>query len=132
MNELREKLAERAGFIWIPDSKDEQWGIWQSPDGREITHDGLRIYHRDKYRYLPDFPNDLNACFKWLVPAGNIVGVTFHYFPGGTECEITVSKMAGFTNYRAWVDANSEKEAIEKSATALCKAVEQLIDNERK
>ena len=69
---LNERLAKWAGFtkadtiarngyhwekgIRVPD--------WMCPDGTTSYRGASRLYKGDP----PDFPNDLNACFKWIVP----------------------------------------------------------------
>lgn len=56
------RLAEWAGFrqaeCYLPD-------IWLSPNDPDrgcVSLGDMHLYE------LPDFPNDLSACFKWLVP----------------------------------------------------------------
>lgn len=74
-------------------------------------------WHEDE----PDFPNDLNACFKWLVPDHDIVKIIFTYFDDDATCTV----------YQGgdWFEGSAE---IGQDALALCRAFEQLIDNERK
>ncbi|GAG55293.1 unnamed protein product [marine sediment metagenome] len=59
--ELNKKLAEWAGF-----SSEIFQGrrIWFAPD---VEHLPALQYYED-YRYSPDFPSSLDACFEWLVP----------------------------------------------------------------
>jgi len=86
--ELNKKLAEWAGF------KYDDWLGWIYPDGENFDE-------------LPDFPNDLNACFKWLVP--NIKDDI-------TRMEVLISWA-----YEIYTLENPP-------ALALCLAIEKLID----
>jgi len=122
--QLRMKLAEFAGFVVMKDNyKGDRYTVgWEYPDDSKIGA-------------LPDFPNDLAACFRWLVPQHKrpIVGVQFHYFPGGTRCELTYITAAGFDAVESWVQAESRQadydgEACKLTSLALCLAFEKLVD----
>lgn len=91
------------------------------------------------YDRFPDFTHSLNALFLHAVPNHKIpiVGVSFRYFPGGTECELTYMTEGGFDTEKSWIQAKSttadwDGEAFRLSALALARALEQTIDREVK
>jgi len=103
-----EKLAKWAGFYCLE-------GIWT-------------IYDRGVLEpTLPNFTEDLNACFKWLVPKLQEKGYTVDIF--GFEhksfainiCSVFPVDDTGFCQSVA--EAKDDNPAL-----ALCKAIEQLID----
>ena len=110
MEELNKKLALWAGFVWhnygVYDYEYKETRIedpyWENPQGRKRTR-------------LPDFPNDLNACFKWLVP--KLGGYVIFTGKGGVHAIVVLDH---------W---NNEAIA-ETPSLALCKAIEQVIDME--
>jgi len=114
---LNEKLAKFAGFKFqeledlLPKYRHEANRHWIYPTG-EYNHQ------------LPDFTNDPNACFKWLLP-DKVSEVVFTYYDNGVDCWI----LANGQDFSGWVDAKSKKDAVEKSAPALCLAIEKLIDS---
>lgn len=69
-----------------------------------------------------DFPNNLNTCFKWLVPKlpSDTFHINFVLVPAGYACDIlTPNKRIGY--------------GLSKSpALALCLAIEKLIDGKIK
>jgi hypothetical protein len=73
---------------------------WETPDKNFIV-------------VLPDFPHDLNACFRYFVGAGGMGWIKFH--PLGGECHITA-------HGKGYFGLDSEP------ATALCLAVLKLIE----
>ena len=113
MTELNEKLAVWAGFKWVADRNhtrrsDHVDGYWLVPGTEEHTHP---VWN------LPDFPNDLNACFKWLVPRFEQVYLKYYTPIGHTA----VVFMENWTNRGEGTDKDS-------MALALCRAIEQVID----
>lgn len=104
--ELNKKLAEWAGFKKHKLYQEHSWQGWQDPTGFLWT--GER----------PNFTNDLNACFKWLVPQGDIEKIIFTYFTTWLACTISL-------NNGEYVEglANLGQEAL-----ALCLAFNKLID----
>ena len=109
--ELNKKLAEWAGFKL--NSRRLTGDYYNSPDGN--------------FMRLPDFTQSLDACFKWLVPE-KISEVTFMYASNCVSCDI---EDLGSNFFEGHVNTESIEEAWAKSALALCKAIEKLIDDER-
>ena len=66
-----------------------------------------------------DFTNSLDACFKWLVPQGNITDINFKLDTGGT------SQLPSCTIRTLGDDFTGYHEDIK---VALCLAVSELID----
>ena len=61
--ELNEKLAKWAGFkLHYNDWDEERQFPYFIPSGKPWRT------HKIDSRPVPNFPEDLNACFKWLVP----------------------------------------------------------------
>lgn len=108
--ELNKKIAEWVGVVFHQDGK--QWcpnkdgDVWYSPQS------------------LPDFPNDLNACFKYVVPE-RISEVSFMYASNCVSCDIEDLEGKFFEGH---VNTDSIEEAWQKSAMAFSLAVEKLID----
>ncbi len=73
---------------------------------------------------LPDFPNDIKACFEYIVPklTGDGYSVSIHagYFLGNFKCTI-IKYDSDFIIEGTWYN---------EPALALCKAVEKLIDEQ--
>ena len=99
-DKLNKKLAERAGFTW---------------DGLV----GRGRFRTEQWFYpgtafaasLPNFPEDLSACFKWLVPK-DYQQIIFQ--PDG-YCGITI-------------DDKLYEGSGETLAASFCSAIERLID----
>ena len=112
MKELNEKLARWAGFRkqvledLAPIVRHEANLGWSFPDGTTTRW------------LMPDFTTDLNAQVKWLWP--KLPYVVLENCQGGYMA--TVSK--DMLNQIEVIDANP--------GLALCKAIEQLIDKEKK
>ncbi len=101
MEELNKKLAEWAGFEYIPD--------WQY-DMNMPSH-----WRRGKDWFLrADFTHSLDACFQWLVPKAYPQRISFDYTKAEIECEI-----------KCFMKSFLGKDVTE--APALCKAIEKLI-----
>ena len=102
---LNKKLAEWAEIRYVKHTVQvcgqmvERYE-WHYPDGS---------FHFNS----PDFPNDLNACFKWLVPKLDKVKIILNEAPSGDV----------FWN----AQANDAKVTSETPALALCLAIEKLI-----
>jgi len=119
--ELNEKLARWAGFDkrrMLKSTSSPGDGCvtqWVQPDGTAT-------------RRPPNFTESLDACFKRLESWGYICGVEFRFYPGILRCIITVQDEGGFTAYIGEVlnEPPYKKLNIEKSALALCMAIEQL------
>lgn len=104
--ELRIKMAKFAGdFDFTPD------GRYEAPDGE----------------WNLDFPNDLNACFKWLFKP-----LCDYLISESTTYEEYQNLLANFlVNWvKDFVFDQTKHNKIEPGleATALCRAIEQLID----
>lgn len=117
VQKLNKKLAEWAGFAYQEEMvsiKDEIHDAstprlvraWVSPIGF-------------LQRWPPNFIQSLDACFRWLVPkldgVGVVDGLKYGYFLG------TASKNGNFYQHEA-----------QSPALALCLAIEKLIDSEGK
>lgn len=123
-DKLKKKLAEWAGFKegkeprGIDDALAGYRFCWVYPD-----------YSR--HNYLPDFPNDLNACFKWLVPKlYSIIQVEEISF--AKEHNQDLAMVLWWTGDHA-VDTYGcgvYSAHAETLALALCLAIEKLIDSE--
>jgi len=75
-----------------------------------------QFYYKTWRKKLPDFPNDLNSCFKWLVPKLAVVNLTTLYLSGFWAC---------VTGEHGTFDTTADTPAL-----ALCLAIEKLIDDE--
>jgi len=125
MNELNKKLLELAGFKYhsyeVHEYEHKDTLIddpyWEDPKGQECE-------------ILPDFPNNLNACFEHLInPREDILRVEFSYrtrYPEPeVKCRITMrSWHPDRTKGRVAFNGVAPKD---KPALALSKAIEQLI-----
>ena len=118
-------LWEWCGFVWILGKEcwryeryKETNGWWEAPGGK---------------RYLTLPPIDLNNLVKWAPDI--IVGITFRYYPGRVECEVTYITEAGFDTAQAYIE-NTDKETYreansrDKSALALASAIWKIIATE--
>ena len=113
--ELNEKLAKWAGFSVM------SWQTYPNRPHRIIKMPDGEVGSWE----LIDFRNDLNACFKWLVP--ELLKRNFYIGIGaeksGWECWIFEGEpIEGdpFQEYEVKVLADTP-------ALAICKAIEQLI-----
>ena len=132
--ELNERRAKWAGFRWqepelirmtstskgiAPITKQAGW----------IRPDSSMGITPDELFKLPDFPHDETACFRWLVPKGNIRRISFAYGSNGVDCVIETYSSPRVSG---WVTTESIEESWQKTAQALCKATDKLIDSEVK
>jgi len=129
--ELKKTVAEWAGFR-LEDFNDRDlvgsgpvgnvWSdhwikAWRYPDGMFHEGDG-------GWDSLPDFPNDLTPCVKWLTPKLSFWEV------------ITCVRL--YTRAYVWAGENNEKFGSYKSdselnpALALCLAIEKMMGKEWK
>jgi len=116
-DKLNKKLLEFAGFRHpaqkeCGDLTPEDW--WRFPTSH-IMPDS------------PDFPNDLNACFKWLVPKLQEGGYGF------TLCDSQGKPPYFFELYSyqtMFPEAHAGDAEAETPSLALCLAIEKLIDSE--
>jgi len=119
--ELNKKLAEWAGFERSNSTQIETpWDIytlWSKPDNKFLRKP---LAKGSLYRALC-FTQSLDACLKWLVP------LAIDKIMAEQECS---SDLAYAILFKKWLQ---ELELIiPKAALALCKAIEKLIDNERR
>lgn len=124
--EQEQKLWEWCGFKKVlrdinedPIHNKEFPHHWLYPNGELCGADS----------YLPKIT--LDSLFKRAVPKGFIVGVTFRFYPGGVECEITYVTEAGFDTEKVFVKNKKtigEHEAIENSAQALALALLKIVE----
>lgn len=113
MLKLKRKLAEFAGFKQADIKKHYYFEVggerlpkWIEPG-------------RDWHIKLPDFPESLDACFKWPVPK------VIDKLMAEQECS---SDLAYAILFKKWLQ---ELELIiPEAALALCLAIEKLIDKE--
>ena len=110
-NELDEKLAKWAGFVYDPPNEKARGyglkpcGMWIAPDGNFDSE-------------LPDFVNSLDDCFEWLVPKLWAI-------------QLSVINTMGDRASMAMVDLDGDLFASDFAKTpalALCKAIEKVID----
>ncbi len=94
--ELREKLAWWVGFGY------DIWLGWIYPDGENFDE-------------APNFPESLDACFKWLVPE-----VYERYGQQITQALL-----------EAWAIYIGSGAYWRKEAEVLCLAIEKLVDGEK-
>ena len=115
--ELNKKLAE-----W-------RWG----KDNLEVSNDGRFIYYHTTWNEgdqewniepVPDFPNDISVCFKWLVPDN--CSVCFNHANSSVVCMLTIPRVKGYGS-NIYVGKAEDKE----DALALCRAIEKLMDGEK-
>ena len=109
MEGLNKKLAEWAGFTYQEENGYHYRG-WAYTDNDRQTK-----------RYISelDFPNDLNACFKWLVPkAIEVLNRDFNWDEKGCLNRI----------FKDWQRIYWNGKGTLSYALALCKAIEKLID----
>lgn len=96
---------------------------WIRPDG-ELSYDDSR--HKG---HLP--PIDLNSLFRYS--PNWIVGITFRYYPGGVECELTYITEAGFETEEIFLsnsetEGHTEENSRKKSALALFWAIYKALE----
>ena len=114
--ELNEKLARWAGIKVlgiVPDGTPEgsYWG--------EMDLTGFAVYPGESdASKLCDFTSSLDACFKWLVPKLREYGIMMAILDDFTW-------LFNIYNEKSIHDGVGETPAL-----ALCKAIEQLIDEE--
>ena len=118
MNEqkLKRKLAKQSGFKkrWMGCYCSMCEGVYIYPSGEgSKTND---------FKDLPDFLNDLNACFKWLVPEALKLLTEKGYIP-------PVIKL-----FQLWYDElvslTGDSSGIQQPALALCLAISKLIERD--
>ena len=118
MDELNKKMLEFAGFELKPTImswRTMDWPdySWHTPSG-EVLDESM----------LPDFPHDLNACMKRLVPL--LIKL---------EPKVWMSlSQVSIVSFAAMLKANTDDKligwAVENDpALALCKAIERMVDN---
>ena len=107
MKELKKKLAEWADWEELTDTPFGTIGF------DPLEKQGAVLYKRS----IPDFPESLDACFKWLVPKLYTLQITT-LENRGTTAEAQLNNKWG-------VGGN------EAPALALCLAIEKLIDGEK-
>lgn len=111
LQKLKEKLAMWAEFTQI--TRKEAYDIGHYT----LWENALGYSHGE----LPDFPNSLDACFKWLVPKLRITHhIHFHSYDGKVDWRVVLSN----TNETIYGRHN-------EPALALCLAIEKLIDAEK-
>lgn len=111
---MNEKLARWAGI--------KNPHLWQGGNEVESPDDfWIGEYDGEKITFL-SFTTSLDACFKWLVPHIGYAIVTFDTTATDGNCVVLLEDF-----YLAQPIRKYEGEA-ETPALALCKAIENLID----
>lgn len=124
---LNEKLARWAGFSQRDyEVPSEIGGVaimsqgWLSPQGEKL------------WGKLPDFTDSLDSCFEWLVAklkkSFDVSLIEFHYLEAIKVIECQLKGGRNLFTTPVWIsDGSDDAEA----ATALCLAIEKLIDAEK-
>lgn len=117
--ELNRKLSKWAWFVEADIKKHYYWEVggkrcakWLEPN---------TTYHIK----LPRFTQSLDACFKWLVPKLNKMGIRIHMITQPRGRNDYFCSMGG-----KWFPYQTVY--AETPALALCLAIEKLIDKEMK
>ena len=80
----------------------------------------------EKWKPLPQFTSNLNACFKWLVPRvvtmEGILYIGIEFYNWGTEANVWHNNSNQLPLY-----SHQDK----NPAIALCRAIEKLIDGDK-
>ena len=122
MNELNRKMLTFAGFTA---ASYRNCPAETTDYGKKHPNAICHYEHpetKDIINSPPDFTNDLNACFKWLVPKLDIEEPQILCDLGQYGCEVSV-----YNN-----DTGKSYDYINESPTlAFCKAIEKLIDGEK-
>ena len=120
MNELNEKMLKFAGFITYNRSVEfTRIARYTSPDGKYLMR-------------VPYFPNNLNACFKWLVPKlSGDYRISLEWSLGGIICAWTIEECSENIKRSCYYSSTNTCDGG-SPALALCLAIEKLIDGERK
>ena len=106
--ELNEKLLKfQTGLVQIVSPEDDQYhkGIWTGEDGMRCD--------------TPDFPTDLDACFRWLVPKA------LDKLASDNDVNLQRARTYLITKWLSEWNTSPNEPAL-----ALCKAIEQLIKEE--
>lgn len=112
MEELNEKIAKWCGFKFS--HKNKAKNFFTGAPGRFVK---FWFYLNGEVSELPDFPNDIKACFEYIVPKLTSFRITYNpLYIDGYFAEIKETK-----NYLA---------TEETPALAFCRAVEKLIDED--
>jgi len=113
--ELKEKLARWAGFTFLPYEYYPNLGKLNDSCWLEPSH--TRQVGSHWSFSAPNFPESLDLCFEWLVPKIDMLwNIEFQLLDKG---------------YVAVLEYGSDREIVSKAETpslALCKAIEQYID----
>ena len=121
---INEKLAKTAELETLA----MKLANWRWPEATkvsigwdyELNARMMTIYLQDETVVTRLFPHDLTACFEWLKPAVIDRGTT------------TSSILTWRTVLHNWLRTMAiEKAMDDEPALALCKAIEQLIDEEQ-
>lgn len=103
VKELNERLLKKIGFKRLSDG----YVLW---------------YYNDKFygRKAPNLPNDIAACFKWLVPElgkRRCEVVSFYYNRKNIDCDLSPAGSSCAT-----IEASADTESM-----ALCLAADRFI-----
>lgn len=116
---LNRKLVKWAGFTSMSKGLAvEETGVeyWTRPPNSERAIP------------LPSFIESLDACFKWLVPKLDLDSIVFHQEGDFWYCNLSCWDIKdGYIGHKPEIEAVGETPSL-----ALCKAIEELIDKEKK
>lgn len=112
--ELNERLLKKIGFT----ATERRDGVclWTEPNGKYWS----LLSNADGSGNIPDLPNDLAACFKWLVPELRKRGcevVSFYYNLKNIDCDLSPAGSSCAT-----IEASAETESM-----ALCLAADKFL-----
>ena len=117
MDNLNKKIAEFGGFCWH-DLTSIVGGVGVCKKcGLLCGYVWSGDEEEDDKIHVPDFPNDLNACFKYIVPKW------IDIIMAEQECSSDLAYAILFKKWLQELELN-----ISHAAPAFCKAVEKLID----
>lgn len=125
--ELNERLAKWAGFeiLGIIPAHTPPESLWG-----EIDMSGLWVYPDKTTKREIVFPQSLDSCFKWLVPKlqleGKVVDIYAHEHKG-----FTVAILDIINSIPTFSPKHVAERTDDNAALALCRAIEQLIDQEQ-
>jgi len=120
--ELNQKLAEWVGFTKPTQAALVHETLWVYPDKAAFLN---HVIGKPYLNRLPNFPESLDACFKWLTPKLEREN-RYDYIHFGHDLSCPEINTVQIT-YLDKLLATGENES---PALALCKAIEKIISEE--
>lgn len=123
---LKERLAKWRGFKkfgW------KNWDLWLRPNEKPPEKLSIGGLFANSHA-LPNFPEDLSACFKWLVPKLQDKGITVDLY-GFEHRGFAVNLVSIFPIDDTGSCPTLGDSKDDNPALALCLAIEKLIDGEK-